>query len=269
MTIVKTFFSLSTIAVTLFSCETDESDLLEENEKFVMHNPATTAQVKFIHVFPPLTPNATTSAPSGPRFDIFSNGRKINGMTTTSTVANGLAYGGVFPFTPYSFLSVGSNDLMFRVHRIFEGALAPEAGDTVFNASVSFEAGKKYSVFLADKPDPGLMIVENNSESAPLNFYQLRFINLCADVNDSYDLYSLRHGSLFSNVSYKEISQYITLEKTETSDTLRLFLAGTSTILASVNAFSAAPQQVYTFYAFGKTSVGTTRKPALTYYPER
>jgi len=270
MSIKKIFFTASVAITMVFvSCEPDDFDLLDENVSYEEYNPATMAQVKFIHAYPSLTPAAVTTAPNGPRFTIFANGKKVNGMTTTSTTANSFSYGSVFPFTPYCFISPGNTNLLFVVHRITNNAFAPIAGDTVFNFSYNFEAGKKYSVFLADKPDPGVMVIENNFGSAPVDQFQLRFVNLSANVTERYDLYSLRHGYVFRNVGYKEIQGYQTLTRTDISDTLRLFRTGTTVALSSVNGFSGSPQQVYTFFAYGKSSLGATRVPAITYYPER
>lgn len=269
MSIKKILFAASVTALAFVSCEPDDFDLIDENQTYTEYDPANTAQVKFIHAHPSLTPAATTTAPNGPRFSIFANGKKVNGMTTTSTTANNFAYGNVFPFTPYAFLQPGNTTLLFIVHRITNGAFAPIAGDTVFNVSYNFQAGKKYSVFLADKPDPGVMVVENNYGNTPNNQYQIRFVNLSANVADKYDLYSLRHGYLYTNVGYKEIKDYRILTRAELSDTLRLFKTGTTVPLSSVNGFSGSPQQIYTFFAYGKSSLGTSRNPAITFYPER
>lgn len=263
----KIFITIALTAICCWACKKD-SKLLDENNKFQLID-NTVSQVKFTHVFPALTPNASTTAPSGPRFRIFVNGNKVDGTVTTSATTNALSFGSTFPNTPYLSLQPGSNKILCVVNRITSNAFAPIAGDTVFNTTVNFEAGKRYSVFLADSPDPGVLTLENNFAIPDNKKFSVRLVNLCADVTDKYDILSKRYGTVFTNVGYKEVKDYMTFDQTELSDTLTLVKTGTTTALATFNTFSGTAQQVYTFYIYGKTSVGTTRKPALNFFPMR
>jgi hypothetical protein len=264
----KIFITIALIALCCWACKKD-SNLLDENNKYLLID-NTVSQVKFTHVFPALTPNASTTAPSGPRFRIFINGNKIDGTVNTSALTNAISFGSTFPFTPYLSLQPGSNKIECIVNRVSTtGTFAPIAGDTVVNTTINFEAGKRYSVFLADSPDPGVLTLENNFTIPAEKKFSVRLVNLCADIADKYDILSKRYGTVFTNVGYKEVKDYMMFDQTELSDTLTLVKTGTTTALATVNTFSGTAQQVYTFYIYGKTSVGTTRKPALNFFPMR
>jgi hypothetical protein len=276
---IKLLF-LALMPVIIFSCVKEVDDNLDRQEKFYPNNPEAIAQVKFIHAYTPLTINSlsTSLATTGTGFRITMDGMKINGAMNTSPSTNTLKYGGhpdtvtysasFFPVTSsYTFLPPGQHNFKFIMNRIASGSYAPTAADEVFNAIVSLTAGKKYSMFIAD-PYPAGHLVEDNFMEPERNFYGLRFMNLCADAAARFDVVSARYGAkLFSNIGYKEMTNYIYLGTT-LADTLYLRTAGTNTVISQINGFLPRSQRVYTLYARGKTGV-TGRTPSINFYTNR
>lgn len=257
------------IQVLFFSCTKNSNDNLDQNEKFEAFDPLTQAEVKFVHAYTPLTLNGGSTTAIGLR--LLMNGNKVNGSTNISSLINSLIYGGIFPATAaYSFLNAGSQNIKFVMNRITSGNFAPLTGDEIFNDNLTFDKGKKYSIFLADPyPSPGVFMIEDNYQKPGENEFGLRFINLCGDVTSRFDLVSARQGVLFSDVGNKEIKNYVYLTISQSlTDTLQLRLTGTTNIVSQVNSFNAGKQRVYTFYARGKTGV-TGRTPGLTFYTNR
>lgn len=255
-----------------WGCERND-ELITENIKYNLYNPETDAQIKFIHSYAQVTPTAITvssSATSGPGYRIFVDGVKINGATNTSTSVNVLFYGGVFPATTaYTTVPAGQRNFKFTINRVSGGNFAPIAGDEVFNKSITVNAGKQYSFFLADTiPNPSIFVVEDNIDFPNKYVYGIRFANLSPEPSKRYDLSSLKNGrKLFTDLGYKDVSNYIYLN-TGYTDTLSLTLAGTNTVISTVTGFTPVPQRAYTFYARGKTGV-SNRAPSLTFYTNR
>lgn len=256
------------VPVLFLSCLKENDDNIDQNEKFYLNNPETIAQVKFIHAYTPTTVNGLSTSTTGLRITV--DGAKVNAATNTSSSTNTLIYGGVYPpTTAYAFLSPKQSNVKFTMNRIVSGNFAPIAGDEVFNSTVAFTAGKKYSMFIADPyPAPATYLIEDNFEEPARDHYAVRFINLCADVATRFDVTSARHGKIFSNVGFRDVKDYLYLTVPTTSDTIYLKTAGTSTIVSQVNTFSAGTQRVYTLYARGKTGV-TGRTPSITFYTNR
>lgn len=265
------------IPVLFFSCHKETGDKLDELQKFYYDNPESIAQVKFVHAYTPLTINGLTTATltsgvptAGTGFRITMDGNKISGANNTSSFTNTLAYGTTFPSTTtYTFLSPAAHTFKFIQNRIVSGAYAPTAADEVFSSTVALTAGKKYSMFIADPyGPPAAYMVEDIFVEPALNNYGVRFINLCADPAARFDVVSVKHGmKLFSNVGYKEMSNFIYLGTTA-SDTILLRTAGTNTVVSQINGFLPITQRVYTLYARGKTGV-TGRTPNITFYTNR
>lgn len=261
------------IPVLFFSCKKETNDKIDQLEKFYLDNPASIAQVKFIHAYTPLTINGLTagSTTAGVGFRITMDGNKINGATNTSTFTNTFVYGGVYPpTTAYAFLSPGPHNFKFIMNRITAGTYAPIAGDEVFNSTVALTGGKKYSIFIADPyAPPATYMIEDNYTEPPLNQYGVRFINLSGETSTRYDVATARHGKIFSDVGYKEMQDFKILTIPFITDTIYLKIAGTNTTVGTpITTFSAGSQRVYTLYARGKTGV-TNRTPGITFYTNR
>jgi hypothetical protein len=266
MNIKKIIIASLVISSLLAACE-KTTKLLDENVKWTNVDTANMAQVKIIHAFPSLTP--ALPGGSGPVMTVFANDKKLAGTTASSF---SLAYNGTFPAsTAYSVLTPGSVTFSFVMNRYnTAGNFAPQAGDTLFQSTQNLVAGKKYSLFLVDTTEhPGVLAVEDNwTIPAPTN-YQLRYANLVANPDDRYDVYSIRQvGNIFTNVGYRQVTNFINLPVPQISDTLIVRMAGTMTVIDSVKGFLPSPQRVYTAYSRGKTGV-KGRTPATTYYTNR
>lgn len=257
------------VPVIIFSCVKEVDDNLDRLEKFYLNNPEAIAQVKFVHAYTPLTlggsPAQSTSTVG---FRITMDGNKINGAGNASVTTNTFMYGGVFPATTaYAFLPPGSRNFKFIMNRVANGAFVPVTGDEYLSTTVALAAGKKYSMFIADPYTTGYLVEDNYDEPAR-NAYGLRFVNVTGESATRYDVVSARYGTkLFSNIGYKEMTNYIYLGTTS-ADTLYLRTAGTTTVVSQINGFTPGPQRVYTLYARGKTGV-TGRTPSLTSYTNR
>lgn len=279
------------VAIVFVTCKKETDDKIDVNEKFYYENPQSIAQVKFVHAYTPLTINgiaaATTAGTttSGTGFRLTMDGNKLNGPFNTGSTAsytNTLMWGNhtspvpandltrLFPPTnSYAFLPPGSHNFKFTMNRITANNYAPIAGDEVFSSTVALEAGKKYSMFIADPfGPPSTFMVEDVFSVPNMGQFGIRFINLSAEPTLRYDVTSARHGiKLFSNVGYKEMKDYIYLPTTST-DTIYLKNAATNAVIAQLNGFFPSTQRVYTFYARGKTGVAN-RGPGLVYYVNR
>lgn len=262
--------------VIIFSCVKETDDNLDRLEKFYLFNPEAIAQVKFIHAYTPLTINGIAAAvtsgttTTGTGFRITMDGNKINGAQNNNANTNTLIWGGVFPATTaYSFLPPGAHTFKFIMNRIpTGGTYTPIAGDELFTTTLNMNAGKKYSMFIAD-PYSTAYVVEDNYQQPPLNQYGVRFINLSAETSTRYDVATARHGKIFSDVGYKEMQDFKLLTIPSITDTIYLKIAGTNTTVGTaINTFTAGSQRVYTLYARGKTGV-TNRTPGIAIYTNR
>ncbi len=249
-----------------YSCERT-TELLDENIRFQYSDTTVNASVKFIHAFPSITPALATNA--GPNVVIFASGKKLNG--TTSAALNSFIYDRTYPInTSYSLLPASGHTFHFIMNRYTAGLFAPAAGDTVFRATSTLAAGKKYSFFLVDTTqNPGVLIKEDNWTVPQLGRYQVRYANLVANPNERVDVFSIRqNANIFTNIGYKEVSNYAELPVPTLADSLIIRFTGTLNARDTLKAFFATPQRVYTWYSRGKTGV-TARVPATTFVTNR
>ena len=263
------------IPVIFFNCTKEANDLLDDNEKFYNNNPDVNAMVKFIHAYTPLTLNGLATGTNG--FRITMDGTKVNGATNTSATTNTLMYGGnigatnytvsFFPTTnSYTFLNPGLRNIKFIMNRITGGNFAPITGDEIFNTNLTLTGGKKYSIFIADPfPSPNVLQVTDNLPDVERGKFALRLVNVCGDVNSKFDLVSRRFGNLFTNVSYREVKDFVIMDLPSISDTIYLRTAGTTTNITTFNGFIPAPERVYTFFIRGNAAVAG-RTANLNYY---
>jgi hypothetical protein len=258
---------LFSIACIIFcSCERT-TELLDENIRFQYSDTAANASIKFINAFPSLTPALTANA--GPSVVIFMDGKKING--TTSATLNAFVYNTTFPVnTSYSLLPASNHTFNFIMNRYTAGVFTPVAGDTVFRATSTLAAGKKYSFFLVDTAqNPGVLIKEDNWIVPQQDKYQVRYANLVANPNERVDVFSIRqNANIFTSVGYKDVSDYVELPVPTIADSLIVRFAGTMNVRDTLKAFFPTPQRVYTWYSRGKTGV-TGRTPATAFVTNR
>lgn len=270
----KLILSLLFFAIMQLACN-KRTELLRDNEQWDFSDPAFTnkANVKFIHAFSSLTPALTTGI--GPSLRIFMDGAQLSGPTSALNrlefTINGTAASNVFPVSvAYSLLPAGNHSFDFVMNRFTNSVFKPVAGDTVFRSTHNFETGKNYSVFLVDTvPTPNVLLKEDNWTIPAQGNYQLRLANLVANRNERVDVYSIRNQRVvFSNVGYKDVSNYIELPIPTLSDSLIVRLAGTMTVRDTLKGFSPTSQRVYTLLSRGKTGI-TGRTPTTSTYTNR
>ena len=257
-------FVAAIVSIVSGSCKADRS-LLDENVQWMAADTVNNAQVKFINAYSSITPAIT--AGYGPSLRIFRNDQKLTGTTATLDT---IGYGAQFPATTaYSIVPAGSNTFYFVMNRIVSGAFAPRAGDTVFRKTQNLEAGKKYTFFLVDTvQNPDVMVVEDKVINPGYGKYALRFVNLVANPSDRYDFFSVKQGrNIFSNIGYKQITEFIALPKPQANDTFYLRNTGNTHNVSSA-VVAPADERVYTFYARGKAGIAI-RDTTLAVYTNR
>lgn len=254
------FFCIAIVFIACKKNKLDEVTILLDSDQ------VNNANVKFIHTFASITPALTTGA--GPNVFMYQNGKKINGSTSGSS---SLVYGGISPLTTtYSLLPVGSVFFQGIMARVSGSTPAPIAGDTVFTATQGFAAGKYYSLFLTDTvPTPSIKAVEDDMTLPDTGKYKIRFGNFISNPTESYSVWSRREGKLIlDNISYKTVSNFISLSIPTGLDTFDLRKTGTTINISSINSFSPVQQRIYTLFSRGKTSIAT-RALTLSFYTNR
>jgi Domain of unknown function (DUF4397) len=260
---IKKFISIGAAVLLLFSaCKKDvDTQLLDENNKWMYVDSTTTGYLKVVHAFPSLTPGVGIG--TGPKVMVYMDNQRL--------LRDSVAYNGTFPAQSgvYSAIPAGNHNFYYILSR--PNGANTVAGDTVFKNSATIAAGKYYTTFLLDTtPNPLALTVPDNWTVPTPSFYQLRYANLVANPTDSYDVYSIRQaGNIFTNVGYKQVTNFINMPIPLITDTFIVRKAGTMTLIDTLKGFSGVPQRVYTLYTRGKAGIATSRNPATTFYTNR
>jgi hypothetical protein len=111
-----------------------------------------------------------------------------------------------------------------------------------------------------------LVVVEDKLEALDTVTYALRFTNLVvASPAQPVRLFSRREGKdIFTNIDYKQVTNFVKLKYDTTVDTLDVF-SGT-TRLYSINGSPKGRGKMYTVYTQGKTGV---RTPTVNWYTNK
>jgi hypothetical protein len=244
------------LLIVVVACERND-DLLNENNTWVYVDSTQNGFIKFVHAYAPTTPALTSGA--GPSVHVYDASARISGAA--------LVYNGTIPAPTgaYGLISPGAHNFNFVMSRA-----TPIAGDTVFKSTATIEANKHYSVFLVDSvQNPGVLTVQDNWTVPPQGSYQVRYANFVANPKENYDVFSIRTGTnIFTNVAYRQVTNFIQLPTTEMNDTLIIRKAGTMNVIDSLKGFGPSSQRVYTVYTRGRAGI-TTRVPATTFYTNR
>jgi hypothetical protein len=265
----NSIYFLSLICLVVVSCDkfNDDKDLVAENWNWKYVDTASTAQVKFMHVFAANSPTlaSASSSTQGPQVFLYLNNKRLNGTS--------LSYSGTWPSTTsYAAVNAGTQPLqvvMARLKFVVSGDPAPIAGDTLVNTTVNLNAGKKYSIFLVDTlPTMKTLVVNDDHAIASVNKYSLRFINLTANPLDTFDVYSRRVGSvIFSGVKNKQVADFIDIIVPPIQDTFDFRRPNTTATLFSTN-FQPISQRAYTLITRGRTGL-TGKTTSATFYTNR
>lgn len=244
------------LLIVVVACERNY-DLLDDNNTWVYVDSAQNGYIKFVHAYAPTTPALTSGA--GPSVHVYDASARISGAA--------LVYNGTIPAPTgaYGVISPGAHNFNFVMSRA-----TPIAGDTVFKSTATIEAGKYYSVFLVDSvQNPGVLTVADNWTIPQQGSYQVRYANFVANPKENYDVFSIRQNTnIFTNVGYRQVTNFIELPVQILSDTLIVRKAGTMNLIDSLKGFGPSSQRVYTIYTRGRAGI-TTRVPATTFYTNR
>lgn len=252
------FLSLAALGLGIFSCEKNK---LDENLPTKFADPAK-ANLRIVNAY---TSNVPAGAPGVgvTRFYAYQGTTKLTG--------NPLASPSVWPATSaYAAVEPGSNPLFMLLDRRVNNVYAPVAvGDTAFRATLNLTAGASYTAFLVGvAPTQEVLLSEDNITPSAERTYKIRVANLVPDEAKALNIFSRRAGrTIASNVSYKQIGNFIELPVPTESDTLDVFAAAAPTVrLYSLNNFFPGNKRVYTLYTQGRNGF---RNEALSVYTNR
>lgn len=267
------YLSLASILLATFSCTKDDDgkDLIDDNNKWIYLDSSNSANVKFLQVFAGNTPQLPTAAnaTTGPQVFIYANGKKITG--------NSLSYGGVFPVTNV-YANIPSGITKFDIiNGRLDLTVVPNvpkfiAGDTLASFTATLDKSKYYSIYIGDSvPFMRATIKEDMFATPDVGTYKIRIANLFMNNNptDTVSLFSVRQNAeIISNITHKEVSNWVQIPVPIISDTLIFRKKGTVTSYAVLNGFSPTPLRSYTLVGRGKNGV-TGKTPAAALITNR
>lgn len=270
--IIKLGAAMFGMAVAISACEKTQLDELRKTE---FYDPATSANVRFLHAYPWLTPAITTTNPSlasGQHFYIYRDTFKLNG--------NPISYGGNWPGpSVYSLQPVGAFDFRVVVARQVNGLPRPNAGDTFITKRLDLAAGKYYSAFISDTlNNRDLWMIEDKIDPVYDTTFSIRLVHLLINNRDTISVFSRRENrEIISNMTYKTASEFVKIRIPTTSDTFDIIRRGPGnnpfiTTGASrnnwVTSFLGTPGRYYTLIARGNSRV-TGRAASMGLYTNR
>lgn len=246
-------------ALTIVSCK---KTVLKQ-----ISNPATGAQIKFIH-----------AAPGVPALDAFVNNIQITPTVNASvtdnslptSVVTGYSYLSVFPGSNYAVVASGNTNIKIVTSTPVPALISKQTvtlGTTVGNVAQTTVDGSAYSVFTIGLPGSatnGLTtkIVEDKfpvvvSGKAYIRFAQLIPNGAAVDIQGTYTPTggTAITKTLITNVSYTNVSDFIAVDMnalSTTSYTFQMYLTGTTTKFGTVTAAIAlTPGRFYTLIGRG------------------
>ena len=250
-------FLITCLFTGLLACE---KNLIDDNQEWQFTDD-NAANIKIINTWSHVIKGVTST-----RFLGFQDNNRIMG--------NGLAAPGVWPGSTYAQVKPGASSLLLLQDRKIAAVgttpasiAPPVAGDTAILRSVSFDVRKNYSLFLVgDSIARDLVVVEDKLENLDTLTYAIRFTNLVVNATPQpVRLFSRRENKdLFTNVAYKQVTDFVKLKFENNVDTLDVF-SGT-TRLYSINGSPKGRGKMYTVYTQGKTGV---RTPTVNWYTNR
>jgi hypothetical protein len=260
----KTFnYIIIVILITLagiISCNKDDVNLIDENNKWILLDSSNSANIKVMQVFAgnipqvPTAPNDST----GPQVFIFANGKKLNGTA--------LGYGSVWPTTSV-YANVPEGNTRFDIiNARLDLSVVPNipkfnAGDTLATFTAALSKGKYYSLYIGDTvPTVRVTAKEDNFIVPEYQTYKLRVANFLMNSLDTISLFSYRQNAvIISDITHKNISNWIQLSLPVISDTLQFRVKGSINGFAQFNGFSPTGLRMYTLIGRGKTGVKNKR----------
>lgn len=242
----------------IFSCEKRS---LNDNLPSEFVDPSN-ANLKVVNAY---TSNVPAGAPGVgvTRFFVHQDNVKLSG--------NALAAPGIFPTSSmYASVTPGRKSLFMLLDRRVNNIYAPPmAGDTAFRVAMDLKAGEFYTAFLVGvAPTQQVILTEDDLTLPAEKTYKMRFANLIPDPVRGLNVYSRREKKMIAtNVTYKQIGNFIELPVPTVSDTLDVFeTTNLVTPVFTLNNFFPGNKRIYTYYAQGRLGF---RTQALSIYTNR
>ena len=269
----KTFYFIAvTLLATGFiisSCNKDDVNLIDENNKWIYLDSANSANIKVMQVFAGNTPQIPTAPhdSTGPQVFIYANGKKLNGTA--------LSYGGVWPTTNV-YANVPPGSVKFDIInarmdlRVVPNVPGFKAGDTLASFTATMDKGKYYSLYIVDTvPTVRVTLKEDNLTIPDYQTYKLRLANFSMNTLDTLTLFSVRQNAeIISDITHKNVSDWLQLPLPIISDTLLLRKKGLATSYTLITGFSPTGLRMYTIMARGKTDV-KNKRPVTAFITNR
>ncbi len=278
-------FLLGAVVIGISSCNKDDVNLIDENNKWIYLDSSNSANIKIIQVFAGNTPIVPT-APSiytGPQVFIYANGTKlngaglgyINGTTYTGAGTTPNALGTPWPITNvYANIPAGTTRFDIINARL-NLTLVPNvpgfiAGDTLATFNSTLDKGKYYTLYIGDTvPTVRVTVKEDNFPVPDYQTYKIRVANFLMNPLDTLTLFSVRQNAeIISDITHKNLSNWVQIPLPVISDTLIFRKKGTITSYLQINGFSPIGLRMYTALARGKTGV-TAKAPSASIITNR
>lgn len=219
------------------------------------------SRVKFIH--------GSWNAPAVIFYGKDSTVKYSGGAVATGGLLTGLAYGSTYPSNDYAVVPASNDSVKIRVAQNATVA----AGQFAALGKFAFDNNRYYSVFVVDSfPQNSALYVEDNlkrpEDFSKDSLINIRFVHMVYG-GPAVDIFSRRANRvIFSNINYKQISEFQELTKYPIADTLTVRVANTTTVIATLNTFNPTNKRNYTLFARGRAGATTaaTGLPALSFY---
>lgn len=247
---IKNIFTIAFAVILLSSCG-DENNF----ERYTVAPPADNANVKFIHVGTGLAP-----------INWFIDGEKVtSGAKVTSGLPLGVIYGGllnglyrgVYPTTAnYASIKSGTKSM-----KIETAATTTVPVSTVLNAPITLEPRKYYTTFVTGNiPNYSVFTVNDDLSLINPNKANIRFFNMVSNAPAAgydFSITELNAGAnLFTSVPYLGGSASFTpidvvADNVSATYSLKVKIAGTSTVVASVSYTTFRRGKIHTLFIYG------------------
>lgn len=171
------------------------------------------------------------ACPDAPNLDFYLSGQQVN--------LNPIALGNYFNY--------------FNVYAGNAAAVFYQAGTTTLIAkdTISLPANHDYSLFLANVQAHPDFILTTDSISKPASgAISVRLVDVSPDAGAVDLVVKSAANKLVQNATYKSVSGFVSVSVSPT-DSLQVRQAGTTTVLATVQASNLGTNSVYTVWLYG------------------
>ncbi len=254
-------FICSITILGIMGCDKKDINLIDANNKWIYLDSSNSTNIKIVQLFAGNTPQVPTAPTptTGPQVFIYANGAKLNGTS--------LSYGGLFPTTNvYANIPSGVTKFDIINGRI-DLTVVPNipkfiAGDTLATLTATLDKGKFYTLYIGDTvPTVRVTLKEDVLPIPDYQKYKIRLANFLMNPLDTVTLFSRRENAeIISNITHKNVSDWVQLSLPIISDTMELRRKGSPTTYITAIFGSTPPilptgQRMYTVIARGRTGL--------------